>query len=82
MVTKVRIYIPMLISCYFIIAWENDDNAYSKSKYKGKEPTFEYKPTLSYYGNTNTGSSTANKNLYTNIHCIHIMLMIVIMYIH
>ena len=59
--------LPFLISYYSsIIAWEDDDETESKSKYKGKEPTFEYKPTASHYGNTNTGSATANKNPYSN----------------
>ena len=61
-------HLPLLISYYSIIAWEDDDETQSKSKYKGKEPTFEYKPSSSHYNNANTGSSTANKNPYSNTH--------------
>ena len=56
----------MLISYNFFLAWEDDDETDSKLKYKGKEPTFEYKPTSSHYGNANTGSAATNKNHYTN----------------
>ena len=52
----------MLIS--FILAWEDDDEK-SKGKYKGKEPTFEYKPASSHYGNAGAGGSAANKSSYT-----------------
>ena len=59
-------HLLLLINYNFFLAWEDDDETNSKSKYKGKEPTFEYKPTSSHYGNANAGSSATNKNHYTN----------------